>query len=131
MKNRDLLSSVDGLAALSGTKLKGAIGFIVAHNLKQVQGHLKTVEEARAKLVDAHTVKENGEPKPVVGQDGKVVQGQVHLERVGEFHREMEELLELEVGDLIKVKKLPVASLDQVEIEPRHLATLEWLFADA
>jgi hypothetical protein len=128
MKNHVLLASVDGLAALSGTKLKGATGFIVAHNLKQVQEHLKGVEEARAKIVEAHTVKEGGQPKPVMDKDGKVVQGQVHLERVDEFRKEMQELLDLEVGDLIKIKKLPVSALDNAEIEPRHLAVLDWLF---
>lgn len=131
MKNRELLDSVEALSALASTKLKGSVGFAVSYNLKQVQDHLKVVEESRAAIVDRYTVKDDGKPRPVIGSDGKAIPGQVHIERPEEFRKEIDDLVNLDVTDLVKIRKLSPSTLDQVEIEPRHLVLLDWMFEQA
>ena len=131
MKNRELLDSAESLAALASTKLKGSIGFIVAHNFKQVQEHLKTLDTSRLDIVKANTkLDEEGKPIPVKDADGRVQENQVHLKDRDAFTKELGDLFDLEVGDLIKIKKLKASSLDLVEIEPRHLALLGWMIED-
>lgn len=129
MKNRDILESTESLSTLADAKMPGSAGFIVAYNLKQVQAHLETLDKARKEIIDRYTQKDaEGKPVPVTDAEGKVQEGQVLITDRQAFTAELKDLLDLEVGDVVRIKTIKAEALDKVEIEPRHLVPLFWMF---
>ena len=79
------------------------------------------------KIIDKWTKKDNdGNPVPVYGENGEVVDGAVNIIDTSKFQVEMSELMELE--NEIDYEKINFEDLKLETAKVRDLLTLEFLF---
>jgi hypothetical protein len=154
VKNRDLLDSAESINAIAALKQPVRTAFAVGLNLRAIKDHITYFDEQRKKLVDRHTQKdESGEPvpvyapengpdgKPLVESDGtaipvrdaagkivnKILNGQIKLVDPKAFQKEMQELLDVDVTEDIKIRLIKLSDL-KGDLEPQHFANLIWMF---
>lgn len=167
MKNRDLINSVESINAVAALKqLPIPVAFAVGLNLKAVRDHMEIFETHRKKILEAHTKKDDkGVPVPVYlpekDADGKprldakgdvlivkddkgeivnkIHEGQVKLDDPKTFNKEIEELLNIDITDDLKIRKVRLSTLlpskdikddKGTTLEPSHFANLLWMFID-
>lgn len=129
MRNRDLVESTAAFEAIMNTSTKGTLGFLIISAFKRVNQHLQDLDAARVRILQQHYVKgPDGAPVPARDAEGRVIVGKFELTDEMECRREIQSLLELEVGHMLQITKIPRNMCGDLVIEPRHLMALEWLF---
>lgn len=119
VKLLDIIDAVPVLRKLAESTFSGAIAFKIARLVKACEVELQTFEESRRKIIEEYGEKdEKGELKIFENQ-------QI---RVKEEYREkcavsLNELLNTEVE--LNANKIPVDSLEQIDITPNELIKIE------
>lgn len=119
VKLLDIIDASPILRKLAESTFSGAVAFKIARLIKACEAELQTFEESRHKIIEKYGEKDkNGELKIFDNQ-------QI---RVKEEYREicatsLNELLGTEIE--LNANKIPVESLEQIDITPNELIKIE------
>lgn len=119
VKLLDIIDASPILRKLAESTFSGAVAFKIARLIKACEIELQTFEESRRKIIEEYGEKdENGELKIFDNQQIKVK----------EEYREkcavsLNELLNTEIE--LNVNKIPINSLEQIDITPNELIKME------
>lgn len=114
----ELKNAIGSLRQLSDMKLPAKVAFSVSRSLGKIDEELKLYNEALRKAVE-----ENG---GVALDNGTIEFESKDNEKL--FITELTDLNETTVN--IDINKVPIDSLDGVELTPGLFMTLHWLFTD-
>jgi len=119
---KELVGGVEALTVLSSLKLPVFVSFQLSMFLKNTTPFLEIFDEQKLKLA-----KEMG--TQIKDKNGKET-GNYNLdkEQAEKFNEKIKPLLEAELD--IKIPEIPLLSLGDINIEPKYLLALTWLFPD-
>ena len=118
----DILNASETFNAIMQQSFKGSLAFKIARLARELNKEMETFNAERQKLLQKYCVKdENGELK--INDNGTV---QVEPDKINEFNEEFTSLLETEVE--INAEKLPINSIDNFNITPQQILTIEKMF---
>jgi hypothetical protein len=118
----DILNSSETINTIMGQSFKGSLAFKIARLARELDKEMTTFNTERQKILEKYCVKdENGQLK--TNENGTV---QVEPDKINEFNEEFTSLLETEVE--INADKLPMDSIDNFDITPQQMLTIEKMF---
>jgi hypothetical protein len=125
LKNAQIAASLDPLARLIGQPLPVGISFKLKKLKKALAPVLDLINEEIKSINDQYTVKDDaGNNKPVVDQNGKVLEGYFILSKEGVAERIKLDAVESEV----EVEQINIADLpEKTLISEADLEALDWL----
>jgi hypothetical protein len=128
VKNSQL--SNDTISALN-TLIELDINAKCAFKLTRIIKELTSIVEDKLKMEKRILEKwvekdENGNVKPVVDNDGNIVEGAVNITNVDSFTLEMQDLMEIE--NVIQYEKIDFEELNLQTAKVKDLIKLEFLF---
>lgn len=119
-----ILNASETFSTIMQQSFKGSLAFKIARLARELNKEMETFNTERQKLLQKYCVKdENGEIK--ANEDGTV---QIEQNKINEFNEEFSSLLETEVE--INADKLPVDSLDNFDITPQQMISIEIFFEE-
>ena len=118
----DILNSSETFNTIMGQSFKGSLAFKIARLARELDKEMTTFNTERQKILEKYCVKdENGQLK--INENGTV---QIEPDKINEFNEEFTSLLETEVE--INADKLPIDSIDNFDITPQQMLTIEKMF---
>lgn len=118
MKLRDLVIAQEALGRLLALELPAAISYKIARVARPVQAELRSYEQERVKLVQR------------LGEDNEQGQIVVLPEKVIEFNKELDALLDVDVKPEIRAVDPAILYEDGIKVKPADLMVLWFLFED-
>jgi len=120
MKLKELVGGVESLGVLMETKLPIVLSFKLSLFVKKVNPEIEEYGKKRDELL-----KELADPiKDEKGKDTGKMKFK-NEEVIKEFNSKIEELLSQDVK--VDVPEIKISEFEGLEIEPKHLASLDWL----
>jgi|LauGreDrversion4_2_1035121.scaffolds.fasta_scaffold32148_4 hypothetical protein len=128
VKNSELSNeTIQALNMLIDTDINATAAFRLSRIIKELSSIVEDKTKLEKKIIDKWTKKDNdGNPVPVYGENGEVVDGAVNIIDTSKFQVEMSELMELE--NEIDYEKINFEDLKLETAKVRDLLTLEFLF---
>ena len=120
----DIINATETFNTIMGQSFKGALAFKIARLARELNKEMETFNEQRRKIIDEYGIKdEDGNLKP--DENGNV---QIIPDKISEFNEEFSNLLNTEVE--INADKLPMDKIDDFDITPQQMLTLEIFFEE-
>lgn len=120
MKLKQLIEGVESLGILMGTKLPIVLSFKLSLFVKKINPEVEEYGNKRNELLKEYA-------EPIKEKDGKET-GQMKFKdekAIKAFNEKIEELLKQDIK--VDVPDIHINEFAGLEIEPKHLANLEWL----
>ena len=122
MQLSQIAGAMPTIQKLMDSTLKVSVAFRLAKFAKQVEPHMESYDKLRQELLEKYGTKDEDE-----GEDGQVrytfKNGQAE-----KFAKELEELLQEKVD--LKIKKFKISDIDDAELTPRDILSIEWALSD-
>ena len=122
MQLGEVAAAMPTIQKLMDSTLKVSVAFRLAKFAKQVEPHMESYDKLRQELLEKYGTKDEAE-----GEDGQVrytfKNGQAE-----KFAKELEELLQEKVD--LKIKKFKISDIDDAELTPRDILSIEWALSD-
>ena len=99
-----------------GCKFKAKISYRVMKLIKEIQDHMDIFNKSRTEVLEKFGEK----------SEDNLEQVKINPENIKEFNIEFGELMSEKVE--IKIPELSIDDMEDIEIEPVHLMTLDWIF---
>ncbi|MCJ0933024.1 hypothetical protein MST22_17875 [Virgibacillus halodenitrificans] len=117
IKVKDIFNIDEGLTTLSEKELPVGVAFHIQRVHKIVGGEVKTAQELRSKIINKYKEKdlENGRVK-------------LKEDKLEEFNKELEELLDQEVR--LEINKININDLNSISITPKTLGLLNTIIEE-
>lgn len=120
----DVINSTETFNAIMSQSFKGSLAFKIARLVRELSKELETFNGERQKLLEKYCVKdENGRLKS--NEDGTV---QIEQNKINDFNEEFTALLNTEIE--INASKLPIDNIDDFNVSPQQMLTIEKFFED-
>ena len=120
----NIVNATDTFSKIMQQSFKGSLAFKIARLVRELKKELDTFNEERRKLLDKYCVNdENGEFEILENGNIKLIP-----ETVNEFNNELDILMNTEIE--INADKLPMDSIDDFDITPQEMMTLEAFFEE-
>lgn len=124
LKNKVIIDAVPALNSLSETKLPVKTSYIVAKNISELSKLLEDINKIKDGIIDKWMEKDkNGNPIKSGEQEGSF-----KLKKDNKYHKEMEELFEIE--NEVKITKVKLDDLGDIDISPGTLISLDWMIEE-
>lgn len=121
LKNRDIVSFINGCAALKEKKLPVKIGYAINRNIIALTEAAEAYNVAREKIIEEHTEKD-GEGKPAIKGDSYVFKDPQR------FNEDLEELLDIDTEvNLHTISEKDIEKCDDSRYDALTLADLDTL----
>ena len=129
VKNSELSNeTIIALNSLIDTDINATCAFRLTRIIKELSSIVDDKAKLEKKLIERYTQKdENGNPTPVLNQEGVIVDGAINITNPEEFQQEMNDLMEIE--NEIPYDKINFEDLKLETAKVKDLITLEFLFA--
>lgn len=117
---------VESLSNLYERDLSIGLSYKVSKVKKAVVSHFEDFEEARNKLLQKHAEKDdNGNPVVPKDEDGNKLEGQIQVENIEDFYKDLAELgqqeIEIELATLINLDDL---EKEELKLKPNIIEGL-------
>lgn len=128
VKNSQLTNeTITALNTLIDLDINANAAFRLTRIIKEVSSIVEDKVKMEKKILEKWMDKdENGQPKPVLNEEGSVVDGAVNITNVDAFSQEMQSLLEVE--NEIPYERLKFEELNLQTAKVKDLIKLEFLF---
>lgn len=128
VKNSQLTNeTITALNTLIDLDINANAAFRLTRIIKEVSSIVEDKVKMEKKILEKWMDKdENGQPKPVLNEEGVVVEGAVNIINVDAFSQEMQSLLEVE--NEIPYERLKFDELNLQTAKVKDLMKLEFLF---
>lgn len=120
MKLKELIQGVESLGVLMGTKLPIVLSFKLSLFVKKINPEVEEYGKKRDELLSEYA-------EPIKDEKGKATSQMKFKDEkaIKAFNEKIEELLKQDVK--VDVPDIHINEFAGLEIEPKHLANLEWL----
>lgn len=128
VKNSQLNNeAVSALNMLIELDINASIAFKLSRIIKEISSIVDDKVKMEKRIFDKWVEKdENGEPKPALDGEGRVIEGAVNISNVDEFTKEMSQLMDI-VNEL-PFDKIKFEDLNLQTAKVKDLIKLEFLF---
>lgn len=123
MKNIDLYKSVPAIGKLLGQELPISLAFKLKNIKKTVEPVIQLIEESKKEIETKYKLE-----KPVIGNDGKPVEGAFYISDEGAKQRQ--ELFDVECNMSIEKISIDELTKAEVKISEVDLESLEWMIKE-
>ena len=118
----DIVNSTEIFNKIMQQPFKGSLAFKIARLVRELEKEMQTFNDERMKIIRKYGKKdENGEL--IVNNDGNI---EFENDKINEINYEFNSLLETELE--INADKLPIDSIDEFELTPQEVISLEKFF---
>lgn len=128
VKNSQLNNeAVSALNMLIELDINASIAFKLSRIIKEISSIVDDKVKMEKRIFDKWVEKdENGDPKPALDGEGRVIEGAVNISNVDEFTKEMSQLMDI-VNEL-PFDKIKFEDLNLQTAKVKDLIKLEFLF---
>lgn len=118
----DIVNSTEIFNKIMQQSFKGSLAFKIARLARELEKEMQTFNDERMKIIRKYGKKdENGEL--IINNDGNI---EFENDKINEINSEFNSLLETELE--INADKLPIDSIDEFELTPQEVISLEKFF---
>jgi len=122
IKLNDVVNTTETFNKIMQQSFKGSLAFKIARLARELEKEMQTFNSERMKIIRKYGKKdENGEL--IVNNDGNI---EFENDKINEINSEFNSLLETELE--INADKLPMDSIDEFELTPQEVISLEKFF---